>query len=157
MSRKKSGQPTGRGRGGVVTSKPDVYVSVYCSGTPEHPHGKWRIASFHPEMHDGRVVWRPFYGQYYEPESPYAIRVAGNVAQWLDGDKWVSQRDHDPEVFYGAEFRVRWNLACRECGMRRAIAKPSDYYDALTALAQVRVAELELLHFVHAKRHAEQR
>lgn len=158
MSRKKSGRATGRMQGGVVYSKPDIYVSVYCvgtPGTPEHPHDKWRIASFYPYVHDDEIVWRSFSENYYEPESPYALHISGNVSQQLNGNEWVSVGDVDPGVIYGTDFRLRWNLACGRCGMRRTIATPSDFYEEFTALAQLQIPELELIHLVHAQRNAE--
>lgn len=155
MSRKKLGRETGRGRGAAVYSRPEVYASVYCVGTTDKPHPKWRIASFHPEIHNGDLVWHAFNGSYYEPETTRAVHVAGGVSQWLEGDRWVSHTDHAPDVFQSEQFRVRWNLRCRECGMSRAVADPSAMYDAFTALAQLQIPEIELIHLVHAQRHAD--
>lgn len=155
MSRKKTGRPSGRGRGGGVTAAPEgPYVSVFCVGTPASPHSKWRIASFHPDVHEGSVVWMPLPRHYFEPASPHGIRVAGAVSQRLDGDRWIPQSESDYD-YYQSTFRMRWSIECRECGMRKVIASPPAYYPVFTALAQLSIREVELIHLIHSARHAD--
>jgi len=151
VSRKKSGKTTGRMRGPSVTARPDSpYVSVFCSGTTARAHEKWRIASFFPEVHEEVIVWHDFGPNYYEPDSPIAIRVAGTISQWLVGDRWISRDDHDADVFSEPAFRVRWSLGCGVCGMRKVIAPPSTFYEKFNLMAQLGIKEVGLSHLVNS-------
>lgn len=158
MSRKKTGKETGRMRSSnVVYSRPNTpYVSVYCSGSPSGTHAKAPIASFYPEVHADAIVWLAVLGSYYDPSLPHAVPVAKDVSQWLDGDTWVRKEGHDPGIFYSEGFRVRWDLECPQCGLRRVIATPSSLYEPFTAIAQLRLPEIELMHLVHSQRRAEE-
>lgn len=151
MSRKKYGS-TAQGRSSQGSARPEVYVSVYCAGTADAPHDKWRIGSLFPEIYDGAIVWHAFNGFYYEPASSHGVPISGRVSQWLEGNSWVSHRkgSHDRDVFNKDDFRVRWNFACETCKMRQPIARPADYYESFTAVAQLGVFEIELLHLIHA-------
>lgn len=155
MSRKKSGRTTGRGRGGGVTSVDDgPYVSVFCAGTEAAPHEKWRIATFYPDAFEGEVIWMSHARSYYDPSSHFTIHVAGSVTQRLEGDTWIAttSRDHD---IHSPSFRTRWNLECRQCGLRKVVAQPRTFYPVFTALAQLQIPEVELLHLIHSGRHAD--
>ena len=154
MSRRKSGDfrlkggPTNTARGETL------YVSVYCRGTIDAPHEKWRIASFRPEAHEGELFWT-------ENESGYAeqgtmFRVYPPATQWLDGTQYI-RRDEDgaaivaghsdAEVFYRDTFRVGWMLKCKRCGFGHKIGKPRDAYPLLTALAQNGIEEIPVREF----------
>lgn len=153
MSRKKSGERSARGRRGGVTATPETpYVSVFCVGDVKSPHAKWRIATFHPDVHEQELVWIPYPRLYFEPGSPDGTRVSGKVSQRLDGDNWIPQDDREYD-YYQPTFRIRWSIGCRECGMRKVIASPSDYYPVFTALAQLGMQEIELNHLLHSNRH----
>lgn len=150
MTRKKSGRPTGRGSGGV-THNPPVYVSIYCTGDTS-AHDKWMIASVVPEVSGSNIVWHVSPRAYHDPTASAAQRTAVTVAQWLVGDQWLSHEDAPREVFNDPRFRVRWNLECGICHLKRTIATPAELYPALTTLAQLQIREVELNHLVHANR-----
>lgn len=136
----------------TLYSRPETpYVSVYCDGTSAGEHDRAPIASFYPDEYEGSIIWTVFTGHYYSPSLPHAIDVPQDVAQWLDGDEWIRIEGHDPEIFYRPGFRVRWNLGCPTCGLRRVVAKPSTLYASFTTLAQLRIYEVPLIHLIHSK------
>ncbi|MEN0023241.1 MAG: hypothetical protein AAGC61_08155 [Microbacterium sp.] len=125
------------------------YVSVFCVGTPEAPHDKWRIATFYPDVFGDGVIWMPHQRSYYEPGVARTIHIAGSVSQRLDGNAWIPVGDRSYN-YDSPTFRMRWNVGCRECGMRKVIAAPKTFYPAFTALAQAGIREIELLHLIHS-------
>lgn len=156
MSRKKTGSGTGRRRAGSVGTAPDhPYVSVFCDGTATgRRHEKWRIATFHPDVHNDEVLWLPAGKHYFEPGVEHGIPIVNSVSQRLDGDTWIPTGDRDFD-YDKPEFRVRWKIKCRECGAAKVTARPSAFYPVFNALAELNIREIDLAHLIHSERHAQ--
>jgi hypothetical protein len=146
MSRKKRGHVDNRPRRRNETTP---FVSVYCAGTETESHAKWRIGSLLPNVADAVVRWGAVGNEYYDPNETNVIRVRRTVTQFLDGTTWVESG----VPFGDGDARVRWLFKCDECGMARAVARPEDMFEALSAVHAAGIREVELIHFVHA-RHA---
>jgi hypothetical protein len=137
----------------------DEFVSIYCRGTVEAPHDKWKIASFMPADHNGERFWTESTSGYAETGSDALSRVYPLATQWLDGTEYIF-RDADgralvkgkpdAEVFYRDTFRTGWMLKCKTCDYAHKIGNPRDAYslmDRLASLAEGHVFEVPVREF----------
>ena len=147
MVRKKTGPLKIKGGNDNTDAGDGVFVSIQCSGTSGTPHEKWRIASFAADVVNGDIVWSESVSGYAEPGAHSLIKVFPPVTQWLDGDKFISQDDYDPMVFYKDTFRTSWLLRCPTCKYAHKVSPPSSAYPLLTALAQAHIKEISVRGF----------
>ncbi|GAA2082412.1 hypothetical protein GCM10009840_18250 [Pseudolysinimonas kribbensis] len=133
-----------------ATARSDDYVSVYCKGGHADPHKKWRIATFLPEIRNEELHWFISTSAYHDPAEETTVPISGVTTQYLKGAEWVSHSDAegDPMTFYSEDFRIRWVLACPECGRRSIVAQTDKYTNRFAALVGLGIREVELTHFV---------
>lgn len=116
-----------------------VYISFYCRGTGEHPHGKWRIGSIYADVHNGEVVWHESSSGYADAERDVLFRTNPRLTQYMVGNEWVAITDaSDSDVYNDPSFRVSWQLKCGECGFTKKIARRREIFPLLNALAGLR-------------------